>query len=145
MKIQNGLLAIMLITLTLPSITLAEENTTIVEQQNQRKDWQEKREERKREILQIVKKYSPEKLDEWEEAIATRDSLLSKIDKNEWHKHHKDSNGKQWEIIKQKRREEMRALREAAKSGDEEKIDKMLDNMLAKLKANNQKLQKKTS
>ncbi|MGM0875503.1 MAG: hypothetical protein ACQEWV_12010 [Bacillota bacterium] len=142
MKIQIGLLAIMLIMLTIPSITLAKENTTIVEQQNQSKDWQEKGEKRKKEILQIVEKNSPEKLDEWKEAIATRDGLLSKIDKDEWHKH---SNGKQWKIIKQKKREAMRALREAAKSGDEEKVDKLLNKMLAKLKEYNQKLQEKTS
>jgi primosomal protein N' len=142
-KIQKVLFAIMLIMLTIPNITLAEENSIIVEQHS--KDWQDKREERKKEILQMVEKYSPEKLDEWKKAFSTKDELLSKIDKDEWHNHHKGMDEKQWKIIRQKKREAMRELKEAAKNGDEEKVDEMLNNMLTKLKEDNQRLLEKTS
>lgn len=145
MKIRNGMLALMLITLTIPTITAAEENPTVEDQQKPGMDWIEKREERQKEILQIVEKYSPETLEEWKEAIATRNDLLSKVDKDEWQRHHKHLDKKQWKKIKQKKHEEMRELKAAAENGDEEKVDELLNNMLTRLKERNQKLQEKNS
>jgi hypothetical protein len=143
MKIRNGMLALMLITLTIPTITVAEENPAAEEQQKPGMDWMEKREERQKEILQIVEKYSPETLDEWKEAIATRNELLSKVDKDDWQRHHKHLGEKQWEKIKQKKQEEMRELKTAEESGNKEKVDELLNNMLTRLKEQNQKLQEK--
>ena len=145
MKIRNGMLALMLITLTIPTITVAEENPAAEEQQKPGMDWMEKREERQKEILQIVEKYSPETLDEWKEAIATRNDLLSKVDKDDWQRYHKHLGEKQWEKIKQKKQEEMRELKAAEENGNEEKVDELLNNMLTRLKEQNQKLQEKAS
>ena len=145
MKIRNGMLALMLIAFTIPSITVAEENPTVEEQQKPGMDWMEKREERQTEILQMVEKYSPEMLDEWKEAIATRNDLLSKMDRDEWQRHHKHLDEKQWGKIKQKKHEEMRELKAAAENGDEEKVDELLNNMLTRLKNRNQKLQDNSS